>query len=663
MAVAAGVLTDAQRRTLAGVCDTFVPRVEPDGTESEAVSGFLRRAPSDLGVPGQLEGLMAESMTAEELAGFAELLDRLAEHDFDEQPTETRTHILGQTAAASAEAAQAVTVLRRATMLFFYALPDEQGRNPNWDALGYPGPVSLAPSPDQAPKTIRVEELPPDVADHTLTADVCVVGSGAGGGVIAAELQRAGRSVAVLEMGPYRNESDFNQLELPALLEMHLGGGMLASEDGSVDLFAGSVLGGGTIVNWLNSLKTPRAVREEWVRHGLEGLDGGAFDEHLDAVWKRLGVNAEATDQNSSHQRLIAGLDARELSHIEITRNADPGCDDPDLCGYCWFGCQRGCKQSTMRTYLQDAADAGARFVVGCQADRVLVEDGRARGVEATVTDPDGTTARLTVEAPTVVVAGGSIESPALLLRSGIGGPAVGRHLRLHPSSLVTGVYDEPVEGWRGQVQSEVSHAFADLEGDHGFLVESCPVVPGVTAAISAWVDGETHKRDFQRRFRYMAPFISVQRDHGEGEVVIDREGQPVVRWSLSDETDRRIFRRATRELAELHRAAGASEIVTFFAEGLEWREGEDFDAFLEAIDHASYAPGVAYIGCAHQMGSCRMGSDPEEAVADGTGELHDTKGVWIGDGSAFPTAAGVNPMISIMALARRTAHEILASA
>ena len=662
MTVAAGVLTETQRRTLEAVCDTFVPALEPERGEKPAVRDFLTRSAGDLGVAGELEGLMTQAMTEEEIGAFAELLDALAQHDFADQPLAARTHILKETAASSVEAAYGVTVLRRATMLFFYALPDEQGRNPNWEALGYPGPISPPPSPDEAPKTIPVEQIPPGAGEHTLSADVCVVGSGAGGGVVAAELQRAGRSVVVLEMGPYRNEADFNQLELPALLEMHLGGGMVSSEDGSVSIFAGSVLGGGTIVNWLNSLRTPPAVRAEWARHGLEGLDGEEFDEHLDAVWERLGVNAEATDQNSSHQCLIAGLEGCGHSHDAITRNADPRCDDPEMCGYCWFGCQRGCKQSTMRTYLQDAADAGARFVVGARAERVLTEDGRTRGVEATVTDLDGSTTQLVVEASTVVVAGGSIESPALLLRSGIGGPAAGRHLRLHPSSLVTGVYDDPVEGWRGQVQSEVSHAFADLEEEYGFLVESCPVAPGITAAISAWSDGETHKRTYQRRFRYMAPFISVQRDRGEGQVVIDDHGRPVVRWSLTDETDRRIFKRATRELATLHRAAGAREVVTYFTEGLDWHEGEDFDAFLNEIEEASYDPGMAYIGCAHQMGSCRMGSDPAEAVADGRGELHDVKGVWIGDASAFPTASGVNPMISIMALARRTAHAILAA-
>ena len=131
-----------------------------------------------------------------------------------------------------------------------------------------------------------------------------------------------------------------------------------------------------------------------------------------------------------------------------------------------------------MKTFLQDAADAGARFVVGCRADRILVEDGRAVGVEATITHEDGSTTTLTVDAPSVTVACGAIESPALLLRSGIGGPAVGKHLRLHPAAVTIGVYDEPVEGWVGQIQSALSDEFKHCEGDFGFLIEAANVAP-----------------------------------------------------------------------------------------------------------------------------------------------------------------------------------------
>jgi choline dehydrogenase-like flavoprotein len=267
------------------------------------------------------------------------------------------------------------------------------------------------------------------------------------------------------------------------------------------------------------------------------------------------------------------------------------------------------------------------------------------------------------VQAPTVVVAAGAIESPALLLRSGIGGPAAGRHLRLHPAALVAGVYEQPIEGWIGQIQSALSDEFKNCEGEHGFLIEATTVAPAIVAMSLPWHDGLAHKQLLERSLRHVAPFISVARDHGEGQVVIDEHGRAVTRWSFSDEVDARMFRKAMVELARLQRAAGAKEIITFFQQQPPtWREGEDFDAFLAQIEGGSLQANDIAAFTAHQMGSCRMGSDPSDSVADGRGELHDTRGVWIGDGSAFPTAPGVNPMISIMSLAHRTAENILAS-
>jgi choline dehydrogenase-like flavoprotein len=174
------------------------------------------------------------------------------------------------------------------------------------------------------------------------------------------------------------------------------------------------------------------------------------------------------------------------------------------------------------------------------------------------------------------------------------------------------------------------------------------------------WNSGQAHK-ELMQPFRWLAPFISVARDHGEGEVVLDDFGRPVVRWGLGDEVDRRLAVRAHLELARLHRAAGASQIYSLHAREVRWREGDDFDGYLGRLESASYEPNDVTCFSAHQMGSSRMGSDPSDSVADGRGELHDVKGVWIGDASAFPSAPGVNPMVSIMALGHRTAGELLA--
>jgi choline dehydrogenase-like flavoprotein len=659
MAVMGGVLTDQQRRVLEAACDTFVPAVESE-THDPVERAYLARTASDLDVPAQIEALMSVVMLPDEIAQFGGLLDALAEQSFAELPVEARTQVIHAFRDADPEAKLGLRALKGLTLLFFYGLPDERGVNPNWEALGYPGPPATPPAPDAAPKTLAMEDVAGDPAQ--LSADVVIVGSGAGGGVIAAHCAEAGLSVLVLEMGGYRNESDFHQLELPSMQSLYYGGGLAASEDGSISILAGQTLGGGTVVNYMNCIRTPDHILEEWAGHGLVGLDDAESyaREHIDVVLERINANTEATTQNGTHRRLMDGLDALGLEHRPIVRNASLD-DDPEVCGFCSLGCVNGCKRSVMKTWLQDASDAGARCVVDCHADRILVEDGRAAGVEATVTRPDGTTASLTVTAPRVVVACGSVESPALLLRSGIGGPATGKHLRVHPAYVVLGVYDEPVEGWRGQVQSLVSDDHVSLEDGCGFLYEGTSMHPAFFGGAFPWEDGAQHK-ELMTTLRWLAPFITVARDHGSGEVVVDDVGRPVVRWGLGDDVDARLAVRAHQELARLHEAAGATEVFTAHAREHRWRRGEDFEEYLERLGAASYAPNDVACFTAHQMGSCRMGSDPSTSVADGRGELHDVKGVWIGDASAFPTAPGVNPMVTIMALAHRTAGHMTAA-
>ncbi len=652
MAVVTGVFDATRRATLEALCDTFAPGVESH-SEDPVEREFMARSASDLGVAAQIEGLLEQAMLPDDIEAFGGLLDALEAEGFSAAPLEARTAIV-KAFREDPEAKLGLQQAKGLTMLFFYGLPDEQGRNPNWDALGYPGPVSAPPA---APKTISVAEVSGGSA--TLTADVCVIGSGAGGSVIAARCAAAGKQVLVLEMGQYRNEADFKQLELPGYLELYYGGGLAASESGSIAILAGATLGGGTVVNYMNCVRTPDAVLAEWAAHGLEGVDDPSFmTAHQEVVLERLGANTEMTQQNRIHQRMLAGCDVLGYEHRPIVRNASRD-DNPANCGYCPYGCQQGCKQSAMKTWLQDASDDGAQALPGCRAERILTADGRATGVQATVTHADGSTTAVTVEAPTVVVAGGAVESPALLLRSGIGGPAAGKHLRLHPAFAVMGIYDEPVDGWEGQIQSALSDHFLDVEDGCGFLLEATGIGPALWAASLPWADGAEHKR-LIGTLRWMAPFITVARDHGAGEVVLDEHGRAVVRWDFDDEVDARLARRANVELARLHEAAGAERVFTLHHDPLIWSRGEDVDAYLAAIESASYAPNDVACFTAHQMGSCRMGSDPETSVADGRGQLHDTRGVWIGDGSAFPTAPGVNPMVTIMSLAHRTADAML---
>jgi choline dehydrogenase-like flavoprotein len=654
LAIKTGIFDKTQRATLARLCDTFVPSIahDPDPT------GFWRRSASDLGVPEQVEEALA-GVPAAAQAEIREFIDGLAALGFPDASPADRERVIHAFMDSGPEGLAGMSIFKSLALMFFCGVPDATGKNPNWEVMGYPGPVSAPPS---TPKPIRPVQPQGDQA--TLDADVVVIGSGAGGGVIAGTLAAQGKHVVVLEAGGYYNEADFNQYELWAYQNLYRAGGLSGTADGSVSLMTGSNLGGGTTVNWTNCIRTRPAVRRQWAQeHGLEGLDGPDFDRHLDAVWERLGVNDRCSDYNDPHQRLQEACEKLGYSFNRVTRNADPSTYDPRSAGFMGFGDQSGSKMGTLKTYLEDAYGHGAEFVVRCRADRVLVQDGRAVGVEAAYTDESGNLVKVVVNAPTVVVAAGALDSPAVLLRSGIGGPAVGKYLRLHPATAIGGVYDEPQRSWWGAPQTALSDQFADLEDGYGFLIECAHDNPALSAAVIPWESGQEVKELLQLQ-PYAAAFVFLIRDRGHGTVSIDEAGNPLHNYHLDDPLDERHFRRGLRELVLLHHAAGAGRIYSLHTRALSWDRdgGEDIADFAQRVHDGSLEPYEHATFSLHHMGSCRMGTDPATSVANPWGELHDVKGVWIGDGSAFPTATGTNPMISIMALAHRTAEAIAAA-
>jgi choline dehydrogenase-like flavoprotein len=648
-------MNEIQRAVLKALCDTVVPSLERE----DDPDGFWARSASEVGAPEALEQLIEETFPPEQQQGVGELLEGLAELGFLTASRLSREQHLRNLLMLGTDAYAGGQALTSLALFLSYGAPDPQtGQNPFWKTLGFPGPVSPAPEADRA-----LKPLVPEGDDLRLEADVCIVGSGAGGGVIAGELATRGLKVVVLEAAGYFDETDFNQLELPAYQNMYWRGGPQQSADMNISLMAGTTLGGGTTINWTNCLRTTPWVREQWAReHGLAGVDGPDYDGHLDAVLERLKANDRCSDLNGSQTRMKEGSEELGWSFHHTVRNVDPELYDPDTAGYIGFGDQSGAKQSTAKTYLTDAAEHGAELVVRCAAQRIVTEGGRAAGVEALFTDPQsGRSAQVVVKAPRVVVAAGSLESPALLLRSGLGGPAVGKNLRLHPTTLVFGTYDEDQRAWWGAPQACVVDEFANVEDGYGFLIEAAQYTTGLAASALPFSTGEEHK-DLMSRYKTGATFIGLVRDHGSGQVTVDDAGQPLVWYSLDDPLDVSNSQRALDAQIRLHHSAGARQISALAGGAPTWTEGDDLEAFITRCQRVPLRAGGHRLFTAHQMGSCRMGSDRETSVANPDGELHDTPGVWIGDGSAFPTSSGTNPMISIMALARRTAEAIHAS-
>jgi choline dehydrogenase-like flavoprotein len=647
-------------RTLRAVCDTFVAAVRPPKAAGPETASFWARKASDVGTEQRLAHALDHDLEPEDRDGLLQLIDALAAMRFAGLPQTAREGVLKGLAKTSEDAAAGVDALRALTIALFYGYLDATGRHPGWTAMGYPGPPDILPG--RTEPLISPLTVPAGQDELTLDADVCVVGSGSGGGVIAGVLAQGGKDVVVLEAGDHYEPHNFPRHELEAYRNMYWRGAIVATADRNVSLLAGATLGGGATINWTNCLPPPAWVREEWAReHGLDGLDGNDFDGHLDAVSKRLGVTRDCSEPLGADARLRDGADALGWSWHGTARNTDPSTYDPETAGFMGYGDRSGSRQGIIETFLHDAASAGARILVRTAATRVLTEGDAATGVEATHTRTDGSTARVTVRARTVVVACGALETPALLLRSGRGGPAVGRHLRLHPVPIVFGYYPESQRTWRGCPQAVVMDEFANMRDGHGFLGETPHYHSVLAANLMPWWSARAHKV-LVGRGTHAVGLIGLVRERGGGRVTIDENGRAVPEYPLDDEFDLRHMYAAHAALSRVHEAAGATALVDPSPAKLVWRKGQDLDAWLERAAEVPFGAGGRSVTCAHQMGTARMGRDPSASVADPEGQLHDTKGVWIGDTSAFPSASGSNPMLTCMALAHRTAKAILAN-
>lgn len=644
-------LTPVQREVLAAIVDTAVPPLPtPEGGDP----AFWETPGSAVGTVEALEMFLAQGSEADQ-AGLAQLLDGLAMLGFQHQGRATREGMLATAQALAPEALVAIATLRGGSCMLAHSLVDETGKNPFWGEYGYPGPA--VPPPDEDARI--TPHVPSD--GEVLEADVVVVGSGAGGGVIAGVLATQGKRVVVLEAGGLTPPRGYRQLEIEASTTMMYRGGLAMSADGNIGLLAGATLGGGTTINWQNCYKPSDAVRREWAEQfGLDDVATPEFDRHLEAVLARVHGTPECSDLNGPHQRMAEGAKALGWSTHQVVRNVDSERYDPALAGYAQFGDPSLSKQSTLVTYLQDAFDAGATILCRTKALHVLRDDqGRASGVAAQYTDPETLATRsVTVNAKDVVVACGALETPALLLRSGIGGPAVGQNLYLHPSIGLFGVYEDDQEAYWGPPQALVMDEFRDLGDGYGILVEGSQYYTGVFAFQLARKDGKDAKVAMSKLGR-MSDLLVITRDHAGGQVTVDENGEAVHTYAVTDPRDEAQLRKSYRVLAELHLAAGAQELYLNTPTAPVYRRGDDLEAWFAALDAMHFGAGGIAMGSAHQMGTARMGTDPATSVCAPSGELHDTKGVWIGDTSAFPTPSGANPMLTCMALAHRTAEHI----
>jgi choline dehydrogenase-like flavoprotein len=644
--------SDRQRAALTAIVNTFAPGQDglPSASEhgvvdviEEAVASNPR--PAERRQVAQLLGLWDTALlTAVGGGGFRR---------FSDLPQARREDVLRSWRdSRAAQRRGAYQALRKAALLMYYMKPGPDGRtSPIWDWIGFPGPPGRT-------EEAAAPALTPVVADRemNLECDVVVVGSGAGGGPAAAVLSAAGLDVIVLEAGDYVPESELDGSEFQGYGSLYLNGGAMSSQDGGTGLLAGATLGGGTTINYTTAYRTPDEIREEWAQAGAAGVDGTEYARAMDAVFARLGVNDEHSWVSDRDSILQQGAVELGWSSVRVQRNAH-GCPrGGEACANCGFGCPYGAKQSTARTWLADAAGRGAQVVVRARAQRVRIEDGRARGVDAVTWEGH----RITIRSRAVVAACGALHTPALLRRSGLKNPNIGKHLCIQPAGVVFGVLDREVRPWEGVMQSIHVDEFTDLDGKgYGVRLQTAPLHPGFFVSFAPW-DGAARHADLVGGLSHTAAVGMTVRDRDGGEVKVGRDGEPVVHYKLAAR-DGAHLQRGFEAAAEMLETVGAQRIYSSHAAFIGYEPGRSGDRhrFIREIADAGWAQGRAQLTGFHLLGSSRIGTTPSTSACGPEGETWDVEDLVVCDGSAFPSASGVNPNMSIQALSHLNASRL----
>jgi choline dehydrogenase-like flavoprotein len=461
--------------------------------------------------------------------------------------------------------------------------------------------------------------------------DVVVVGSGAGGGVIAGELAERGRNVLLLETGPHKTAADFTRWEAKAAHDLWwpirfalIDGGA----GGAVALLGGRCVGGTTTINTKVALRAHEQDHRKWEAASGLVLSTSDLAPHYDRVEQRLGVR-ERTDWRKSVRTVEPAFRKLGAPLEAVRAYTDANCMS---CGSCLQGCPTNAGKSTLNTYIHDPWAAGKLALrADARVERVLIEDGEAKGVE--YVDSAGTTRR--VDADVIVVAAGTLNTPQLLLRSGLPDTAssrlVGRHLGFHPVRLVYGLFDEPQDAH--MVYPITAHAMAhQRDEDGGFVIEATTIQDPVSFATT--LEDENGPLwgaplvEAARNFRRWNGVLAMVNDENNGVVSVDENGQESFDAPFSA-TEKERLAAALDFSREVLREAGASQVL--------WT-------------------GIA---STHVQGTCRMGSDPERSVVDSNAQSWDVKRLYVGDGSVVPRTLSVNPSLTIMALASRLAGHL----
>lgn len=493
-------------------------------------------------------------------------------------------------------------------------------------------------------------------ADVALSADVCVVGSGAGGSVVAAELAAGGRSVVLLEEGHYWTSRDFTQREEEMYPRLYRERGTKPTADYTVLVSQGRALGGSTLASFCLCFRVPHQILAHWAdRFGLGELSHEELFSYFERVEDRLAVKEMGpADLNANNQVLKRGAERLGFRGRFLRHNRT----DCLGCGYCAIGCAYDRKNDALTTYLAAASKAGARIVPDAHVEKVRHERGAVLGVSGRFArSKNGKQLAFRVDAPTVVLAAGALESPMLWFRSELPDPQrlAGKNLRLHPYVVVAGVFEETIAAWQGVPHSYVVDEFLNLDKsiEGGYLAIAASAQPIASAALLPGL-GRDHRR-LMNGYARTAAVAFFLHDRSRGEVKADARGQAVIEYRLNDD-DKRDAMTAMRRGCEVLFAAGAKSVVLPYNDLVEIHQRPE----IKVVEERGVLANDPLFLSFHPQGTLPMGKEPKTSLLDSFGAAHGVKGLYVADASVFPTSVAVPPQITVMALASRTARHIL---
>lgn len=501
-----------------------------------------------------------------------------------------------------------------------------------------------------------------------LDCDVVVVGTGAGGGITAELLARAGFKVLMLEEGPLKTSRDFNQLESEAYPTLYQESAARKTADKAINILQGRCVGGSTTVNWTSSFRTPSATLAHWRQHfGLTELTDDALAPYFQQAERRLNVSPWLVPPNENNDLLRRGAAKLGIPAAAILRNVK-GCWNLGSCG---MGCPTNAKQSQLLTGVPTALSHGATLLVNTRAVRLEVVQGQVQSLHAEFLwqKPDSVLlekaqAAIEIKAKHFVVAGGAINSPALLLRSGLPDPhtRLGQRTFLHPVVMSAATHSHQVEGWQGAPQTIYTDHFLEtqpIDGAMGYKLEAPPIhplifassIPGYGQASAALLKGFAHQHILLALLR-----DGFSPGSPGGRVSLRSDGSPLLDYPLNDFVMEGA-RRALLSMAEIQFAAGARQVMPVHEQAqlcTSWAQAQDMIARLPML------PLQTRVVSAHVMGGCGMAASARDGVVRPDGQHWQVANLSVHDGSLFPTSIGANPQLSIYGLVNRLTQQLI---